>query len=201
MSRQYDAQLTKLVIETPVKAFILQATGDEMDILTAQLTFTHIGNQHLYKRLLDNFWFKSKNPIKWQEQLDELKKKLKFTLIFEENGRKFIRPGSIPYLLGKINLDIENKVVYPDPKKIAWAKPLPFELYPYQQAGWEYLLEEAHGNVSFATGTGKSFTIIKLARELGLKTAIVVPSKAIFLEMLKLFEYHFGKGKVGNLMI
>ena len=188
----------KLVIENPTKAFIKESTTSEMDALTTYLTYNHIGNQHLYKRHLDNFWFRSKNPVRWEEQLEELKKKLKFTLIYEENGRKYIRPGSIPYLDKIVNLDIENKVVYPKPKSIPWNKPLPFELYPYQQLGSELLLKEKHANVSFATGTGKTACILKLCKELGLKIAIITPSKSIFLEVLKLFEYHFGKSKVGT---
>jgi superfamily II DNA or RNA helicase len=187
----------KLSIETPTKAFISEATQAEMDILTQELTYTHLGNQHLYKRLLDNFWFRSKNPMKWQESLEELKKKLKFTLIFEENGRKFIRPGSVHYLIGKLNLDVENKIVYPKIKPITWHKPLPFELTPAQKGAWELLLEELHGNISFATGVGKTAIILKLAKEIGLNLAIIVPSKSIFLEVSKLFEYHFGKNSGG----
>jgi hypothetical protein len=32
---------------------------------------------------------------------------------------------------------------------------------------------------------------------MGLKTAIIAPSKSIFNELLTKFEHHFGKGKVG----
>lgn len=187
----------KLIIESPTKAFIDEATPSEMEVLKSELTFNHTGNQHLYKRHLDNFYYRSKNPVKWEEQLEELKKKLKFTLIYEEQGRKYVRPGSIPHIEG-ISLEIENKVAYPTPKATPWAKPIPFELHPYQQLGWELLLKEKHGNVNHCTGAGKSAAIIKLARELGLKAAIITPSKGIFLEMLAAFEYHFGKGKVGT---
>lgn len=188
----------KLVIENPVKAFITEATNAEMEILSAYLTYNHTGNQYAYKRHLDNFYFRSKNPVKWEEQAELLKSKLKFTLVFEENGRKFIRPGSIPYLTSMINMEVENKVVYPTTKPIAWKKPLPFELHPYQELGWKLLLQEKHGNVSFCTASGKTAAILKLAKEVGLNIAIVTPGKGIFLEMLEAFETHFGKPKVGT---
>jgi len=187
----------KIIIETPTKAFITESTVDEMDILKHQLTYTHTGNQHLLKRHYDNHWYRSKNPVKWEEQLEDLKSKQKFTLVFDDNGKKYIRPGSIPYL-EKLDLKIENKVKYPIPKKTPFTKEMPFELYPYQQLGWKLLLKEMHGNVSFATGTGKTATILRLCKELGLKIAIIVPSKSIFIEILELFEYHFGKSKVGT---
>jgi len=45
--------------------------------------------------------------------------------------------------------------------------------------------------------SGKTAIILTLARELGLKTVIVTPSKSIFLEILEKFEHHFGKSNVG----
>lgn len=187
----------KLRIETPTKAFILEATPSEMEFLRSELTFNHTGNQFLYKRHIDNFYFRSKNPVKWAYILEELKKKLKMTLIYQEDDRTFIRPGSIPYIK-TIKLEVENTLTYPTPKPMKWANPLPFDLYPYQETGWDLLLKELHGNVSFCTGSGKSATILKLCQQLGLRVAVITPGKGIFLETLKAFEYHFGKTKVGT---
>lgn len=187
----------KLSIESPSKAFIIDATPSELVVLHNELTYNHTGNQYLLKKHLDNFYFRSKNPTKWEEQHDLLKSKLKFTLIYEENGRKYIRPGSIPYL-NTLNLEVENKVVYTTPNPVKWTNPIPFDLHPYQQLGWELLLKEKHGNVSFCTASGKSATIIKLARELGHSMAIITPSKGIFLEMLAAFQFHFGEENVGT---
>jgi superfamily II DNA or RNA helicase len=78
-----------------------------------------------------------------------------------------------------------------------WRKPLPFDLYPYQEQSLQKLREAKHGCVELCTGAGKTAIILSLARELGLKTVIVTPSKSIFLEMLHKFEYHFGKTNVG----
>ena len=111
----------------------------------------------------------------------------------------YIRPGSIPYLVSEATLclEITNEIVYPAPKKIPWAKPLPFQLYPYQQESVEKLLEVKHGNVDICTGGGKTAIILQICRELGLPSVIVTPSSSIFNEILEKCEYHFGKGKVG----
>ncbi len=58
-----------------------------------------------------------------------------------------------------------------------------------------YLMED----FTVTHNSGKSFILLKLTRELGLKTCIVVPSKSIFEELLTSFEHFLGKGKVGAL--
>jgi superfamily II DNA or RNA helicase len=45
--------------------------------------------------------------------------------------------------------------------------------------------------------SGKTAIILTIARELGLRTVIVTPSKSIFNEILEKFEHHFGKSNVG----
>lgn len=159
------------------------------------MTYTNTAVQHEVKRYYNNFWARSKNKALWEATLEEIKSRVKRTLVFSDTDI-FIRPGSIPYLEG-MNLSVINKVEYPTPKPVAWAKPLPFKLYPYQEESCKKLLQVRHGNVEQATGSGKSGVILKTCRETGFKTAIVVPSKSIFHELLEKFEYHFGKGKVG----
>lgn len=187
----------KLCIETPTKAFIENATPDELDKLTTQLTYSHTGNAHLLKRHYDNHWFRSKNPEKWDVILQDLKSKQKFTLIFKEGERTYIRPGSIPYLVG-FNYTITSKVNYPAPKPIKFVEDLPFKLYPYQDKSVVNLIQAHHGNVELCTGAGKSAILLKICQETGFNTAIIAPSRAIFLELLEKFEHHFGKKAVGR---
>ena len=182
-------------IINPSQAFV-QATPDELSRLNKELTFTNTSVAHDIKRHYNNFWLKNKDKEKWEETLEELKKRAKRTLVFDEVGT-FIRPGSIPYL-SDMSLSVENEIKYPIAKKIAWAKPLPFELHPYQDIRWKKLLEVRHGNVQLCTGSGKSAIILKICRETGFKTAIIAPSKSIFNELLEKFEYHFGRGAVGT---
>jgi superfamily II DNA or RNA helicase len=185
-----------ITIETPSRA-VVRATSDELDTLRKKLTYTNTAVQHEAKRHYNNFWARRKNQKQWEATLEEIKSRVKRTLVFSD-GDTYIRPGSIPYVSG-LDVTVQNKIEYPKPKAIAWFKPLPFELYPYQEESWQKLLLAKHANVELCTGSGKSAIILKICRETGFRTAIVVPSKSIFHELLKKFEYHFGKGKVGAL--
>ncbi len=187
----------KITVTTPSKAFLSDYTQEELEKLTKQLSYTNTAAQHQVKRLYNNHWARRKDADAWQKQLDVLKATVHNTLIFDENGEKYIRPGSICYL-EKLELSLENKVNYPVSKKVAWNKPLSFELYPYQETSWNELIKAIHGNVSLCTGSGKSAIIIKVCRETGFRAAIVAPSKSVFTELLEKFDHHFGRGMVGR---
>lgn len=187
----------RLSVESPTKAFIEDISDAELQVLTAQLTYNNTANQHKLKRHYNNVFWRNKNRDSWEAELEKLKKSVKHTLIFEENGRKYIRPGSIPYLIDIGNIQVVNKIQYPTPKKVPWAKPLPFELHPYQEISWQRLIEEKHAHVELCTAAGKSAILQKLCRETGFKSAIVAPSRSIFRELLASFEKHLGKNQVG----
>lgn len=185
----------KITVTHPSKAFV-EATPDELDQLRQELTFTNTSIAHDIKRLYNNHWFRNKNKEKWEAAIDDMKKRVKRTLVFAEGTTNFVHPGSIPYIGHKIQ--VENKINYPIPKKVAWKKPLPFNLHPYQEESWQKLLEVKHGNVELCTGSGKSAILLKLCRETGFRTAIIAPSRSIFNELLEKFEVHFGKNMVGT---
>lgn len=188
----------KLKVTTPCQAFVEEATEEELDKLRKQLSYTNTSAQHQVRRLYNNHWARRKDEAAWENQLEKLKKTVHNTLIFEEDGKKYIRPGSIPYLKG-FELQVENTIVYPKPKKVPWEKPLPFQLHPYQETSAEKLPEASQpSNVELCTGAGKSAILLKVCRETGFRAAIVAPSKSIFLELLEKFEYHFGKKMVGR---
>ena len=149
----------KLLIISPTKALIQIASPEEMDSLNKQLSYKDLTATHELKRLSKNFYFKNSNPLKWKLQCDALKEQINQCLVFDDNGIKYIRPGSISYL-ENIYLEIDNQIVYPTPKKIPWAKQLPFELYPYQKQSVEKLIEAKHGNVSLTTGCHAKGTLI-----------------------------------------
>lgn len=184
----------KITIANPSKAYI--EFLDEADTLRKELTYTNTAAQHDVKRHYNNFWMKSKNRAKWQQTLDELTKRVKRTLVFQDSEGTYIHPGSIPYL--KTPAEIVNEVTYPTPKKVAWAKTLPFELYPYQEDSWKRLIEVKHGNVELCTGAGKTAILLKVCRETGFRTAIIAPSRSIFNELVERFEKYLGRGNVGT---
>lgn len=186
----------RIEIVSPTKAYVLDASEIEIELLSKQLSYTNTANQHLLKRHMNNHWLKSKNKDVWDIRLAELRKSVNNCLLHKDGDRYFVRPGSIPYL--DIPEDrIENKIIYPKPKKVAWKKMLPYQLYPYQEASVEKLMEIRHGNVELTTGSGKSAIILQLCRDTGLKTCVIAPSRSIFNELLEKFEHHLGKDKVG----
>lgn len=191
----------RLEIVSPTKALILNPSSEEMSLLEKQLSYTNTSAAHLVKRHYNNKFFKQKNPDGWAYHLEQLKKDVNKKLVFfDDDGAPFIRPGSIPYIEG-IHLEVKNTLTYPAPKKIPWNKPLPFDLYDYQEESWEALLKEVvngtPANVELCTGAGKSAILLKICRESGFRTAIIAPSKSIFKELCEKFEYHLGKGNVG----
>lgn len=187
----------QIEVRSPTKAFLTSYTQEEMEKLTKQLSYNNTAAAHDAKRHYNNQWARRKNPDAWAVTLAELRGKVHNCLIFEENGEKFIRPGSISYL-EKLELNVINKVVYPTPKKVAWAKPLPFKLHPYQETSWNDLIANAHSNVETCTGSGKSAIILMYCRETGYESVIVAPGKSVFYELLEKFEHHFGRGMVGK---
>jgi superfamily II DNA or RNA helicase len=186
-----------VTIVSPIKAYISNYTEDQLSSLRKELTYTNTSIQHLIKRHADNWRWKTQNINSWEAHLEGLKKDLKKCLVFEDEGGYYIRPGSIPYL-SSFNLQIENQVKYPAPKKMAWKHPPKFTLYPYQEESWTKLLSEKHGNVSLCTGAGKTKTIVRLCRETGFNAAVIAPSKAIFYELIEEFEHYLGKSNVGT---
>lgn len=186
----------KLKIVSPTRALIVNATEDEMDHLRKQLTYNNTSAAHLLKRHYNNKWYRQKSPEAWQAQLNALKADVTKTLVFNEGFLSYIRPGSIPHIQG-LEIEVQSEIVYPTSKKIPWNKPLPFELYNYQEESWQKLINVKHGNVELCTGSGKSAILLKYCRETGYNTAIIAPSKSIFKELCEKFEYHLGKGNIG----
>lgn len=187
----------KIKIITPTKALLEDYSEEELKAVKKDLTYTNTSVQFLIKKHYNNRFWKNKNEDGWKARLEELKGLLKSTLVFEDDNGIFIRPGSISYLAEK-NISVENTIIYPSLRPIPWSKKLPFDFYPYQSESFEKLLSIKHGSVELCTGAGKSAIILRLCREMGLKTAIIAPSVSIFSELLNSCETYLGKKYVGT---
>jgi len=190
--------MIKVTIENPSECYIENSVPDEIEVFKKELTYTDTGVMFNLKALNKNIWLRQNKPDIFEIRKKELESKLTTCMLKFKNGKYYFHPGSIPYMEDKVNFTVVNNVVYPEPKKIPWRKPLPFSLYNYQQESSDKLIEEKHGCVSLCTGSGKSLLLLNMTRELGLRTVIVTPSKSIFKEILEQFEFHFGKSKVGS---
>lgn len=191
--------MIKITIQNPTTCFLENPSSDEISKLKQSLTYNDTSAAFNLKALVQNRWLQANKPETFLLRKQELESKLKTCMLkYDDQLHKYyFHPGSIPYLSDKFRFEIQNKISYPSPKKMLWQRPLPFELYNYQKDSVEKLLEAKHGCVELCTGAGKTAIILSLARELGLKTIIVTPSKSIFIEILEKFEHHLGKSNVG----
>jgi|GEM_PF-2907555 len=187
-----------LKITMPSKAFIESITDAELEKLTEVLSYTNTAAQHMVKRHYNMKWLKEKNRAAWAFKLEELKKAVHHTLIWEEDGKKYIRPGSIPYLRADFNITVENTIVYPTPKAVGWKVKFPYDRMEHQLVTENEMIADPHSSCELCTSAGKSAILLHVCRNTGFSTVIVVPSKSIFHELLDSFEKYLGKAQVGG---
>jgi superfamily II DNA or RNA helicase len=186
----------KILINHPIKAYLQEFTPTQLAEVRAKLTYTNTKITFMINKVKGMRWLKNKDPIAWQARIDELKSELNQTLVFEDGDGTYIRPGSIPYL--GLDAPIENTVVYPQPSSMSWAEAPEFEPYLYQDDATAKLIKNKHGNVSLATGLGKSHILLLLSKYFGLRTVVITPSQSIFNELLNEFQLRLGKSVVGG---
>jgi len=185
------------VIKNPIKAVIKYLSSEEVQKLTKSLSYTNTSVSFQLSKLYKNRWMKQKDPIGWQEKVDELTKKSKGCLL-EHDGRDYwIRPGSIPHV-HKYITSVSNEIEYPEFTPLRWKTPPDFEPFGYQSESVRLLMSEKHGNVSLPTGCGKSFILLLLAQKMGLDTVVITPSQSIFTELLSEFQLRLGTKLVGG---
>lgn len=191
--------MIKIQTTTPSQCYINSITDSELELLKKELTYTDTGVMFNLKALKKNKWLQKNRPDAYNARLKELNANLVTCMLKydEKAGKYWFRPGSIPYLQEKMAMQVESLVEYPETSPVVWRKPLPFDLYPYQFDSVKALTAARHACVEICTGGGKTAILLTMARELGLQTVIVTPSRSIFLEILEKFEYYFGKNKVG----
>lgn len=184
-------------IITPTKAIVYFKNNEEFQEVKKKLTYTNTSILFLLKKHHKQMWWKKKNPVTWEEKLNELKEGLQDCVVKHDNDNWWIRPGSIPYISEHVE-SIRDLVKYPNFTPLPWAKIPEFEPYPYQTQAYEGLLKIKHGHVSLPTASGKSHIVLLLAKNIGLNTVIVTPSKSIFNELMVEFTTRLGKKYVGG---
>ncbi len=191
--------MLKIRTITATKCLIENSSDEELEMIRRELTYTDTGVQFNLSALKKNRWLRQNKPHTYEVRLKELESQLTTCMLKfdQDTGKYSFSPGFLPYLANKCDFTVVSGVKYPEPRKMAWRKVLPFDLYKYQQESVERLIEAKHGSVELCTGAGKTSVILTLAREIGGNFAIVTPSKSIFLEILEKFEHHFGKNNVG----
>jgi len=187
-----------ITLQTPTKAIVTTDNHEEIQKLKTQCTYVKNNIKYLISKHKQNRWWKNKDIDGWENRLEELKADLFGSiLMIDENDNFWIRPGYITHI-EQIQYSIENNISYPDLKPISWLKKPDFNDYKYQTESVKNLIKIKHGNISLPTGTGKSHILLMAAKEMGLDTVIVTPSRSIFNELLNEFQKRLGKKYVGG---
>lgn len=188
--------------ENPTRLILPQVTGPQLDAVRESLTYTdqkaHWAYQNMKKK---GGWYAYKfGQEAYEAKLEELKKDVKKSVLIEKDGVLSTYSGLAEYLSDKLRTPIQNNVVYPNPRSLAWAEQFPYERYPFQVIAKEKLLAARHAGVQIGTGLGKSIIIADIIRSLGLKTLVMTPATNIS-EQLYSGEWGlqrlFGRSKVG----
>lgn len=173
------------------------ASSDERNSFENFTKYKNKSIEFQYKRHMKNRRWPSYDPVGWKAHGDALRQKIEKSVMFEEDGKLFVRPGYIPYLKEKFEVEITNQVNYPRPRPYPWYKRMDMTPHPYQSESVQRLIEEKHGNVELCTAAGKSLILLMIAQKLGLKTVVMVPSASIFTEMVERFQHYLGPTSVG----
>lgn len=188
----------KAIVLSPTKAKVFFTSEKEKDLVSSFLKYQNSSIAFQLKKHKDNRWWKQTNSATWQHRLNNLLSELNSSLLEYCGGEYYVRPGILPFIKEFTNLEISGSIEYPKLRPLPWARKPEFEPYPYQKEAVEGLIKIKHGNISLPTGCGKSYALLMLARQMGLDTVVVTPSKSIFNELLKEFQDKLGKKYVGG---
>lgn len=130
-----------------------------------------------------------------QHALAALKKKMVVRLYSEDEEFIVIPQGLVH--CAPSSLQIKDERALPKKSSYLWHKTPPFPLRYYQREAVDSLKGHSRGQLVLATGTGKSWTMLTLVKEMGLKTLVICPSSMIGSQLYDLFCKHLGKKAVG----
>lgn len=185
--------------ETPTR-IRLNFGSSEIERIKLLLTYKDKGAEYQYRRARKNTRLLSRMGVEaFQEHLEELKSQITKCILFEDDKGYWTYSG-MEQQIRKLYPDslYKNEVSYPEAKLIPWSHVPEYKPRYYQEEMKENLLNIKHGSVSVATGLGKSYVILLLAKELGLKTVVMTPSINIAKQIHKDFVYHLGNKYVGQ---
>jgi superfamily II DNA or RNA helicase len=189
----------KLTLATPLKLYIDHLDGIRLSEIRESLTYRDKKVQYELQKHKHASWFERKyGEDAYQKRMEELKAQEKICLLNQDpDGRYWVMSGMRGYLENKYGLTTEVLVRYPEPRLMPWSEVPNKTPYPYQENARAALLARLHARVEMGTGLGKSFILLNICRELGLKTVIMAPSTSIADQLFQDFVKHLGKKHVG----
>lgn len=189
----------RLTLASPLKLYLDGLDGIRLSEVKESLTYRDKKVQYELQQHKRASWFESKYGVDaYQEKLKDLQARERVCLLNQDpDGRYWVMSGMRGYLEKKYGLKTEVLVKYPEPRLLPWAEVPTKTPYPYQESAKEALLARLHARVEMGTGLGKSFILLNICRELGLKTVIMAPSTSIADQLFQDFQKHLGRKHVG----
>jgi superfamily II DNA or RNA helicase len=189
----------KIVLPT-VARIDLDPSREEslIGVLRAALTYHDGRVDHQLARLRHARWMDKEERA---EKMEELKAQSQQCLLFRDQTRGcwWTYSGLADKVAALLGTRAENEVEYPFVAggELDWKTPPKYDDRPYQTDSRSALLTRKHAAVELGTGLGKSFIILKIARQLALKTVIMAPSTSIAGQLYDDLAGAFGKRTVG----
>jgi len=189
----------KLTLRNPTELILEELDDKQLQEVRANLTYRDQKVSYELRKFKSNRWsFQTLGEEAYNARLADLTARSKVCLLEKnQEDQLWCLSGMRNYLESKYSIRAEIQVKYPDEKLIPWLKVPDRTPHPFQLEAKEKLLEARHARVEIGTGLGKSFIILNLVKQLGLKTVIMAPSQNIAEQLHDEFVLHFGKKNVG----
>ena len=183
-----------IIWDTPTTCRFVEPDKQKMELVRASLTYTNKSVDYMIRQLKKARWFDAE---KHAERLEDLQAVRRVCLLSEDGDSYVTHAGLATDVDQILHQGIERRITYPAPKTIAWAE-VPPQLRPYQQETVDLFLDKKHAAAEMATGLGKSYIILHLAKTLGLKTIVMAPTTSIADQLYDDFTRFLGKKYVGR---
>lgn len=184
-------------------AYLEGLTPKELGAVKAVLTYHDKSAEFDYKKFRKNRWFAAKyGDVAFKDECDARKAAIKQCLMKEsEDGTVTTYAGLLEEIqqalkpFGK-ELTVIASEDPPEFTPVPWKKQPP-KSRPYQSVAVERLMATRMGAIEYGTGLGKSIVIANLARNAGLKTIVMAPSRSIGNQLYDTLRTLLGESEVG----
>jgi len=191
----------KLIItsSTPAELTVTEATESDLSTLRSLLTFRDRQVEFLVSKHKRNRRWRDSATETWKSKLDDLTGQItRCLLLSDDSGRWYTYVGLASYIQQAMpGTVVENQVQYPVPAPVAWEHVPKYSPRYYQSEAKAALWVTRHGAISMPTGSGKSYIISELCRDLGVRAVIMAPTTSIARQLYCDFLSLFGKKNVG----
>lgn len=163
-------------------------SDSQLSALKAETTYKDSAVAYQLKSLKSSHWAKPAQIKALEGQL--------YVQLWKEIDDCFVLPQGFKHLI-PADIQLEDKRVLPTFKKMIWHKKPSKTMRYYQRECADALMADSRGQGVMATGTGKSFTMMNIVREMGLRTLVICPSSIIGEQLYNDFVEHLGPKVVG----